>query len=101
VAGAIEAAAVSVIVLAPAVLAGLNDTVTPFGSPEALKLTFPSKLPRGIAMILVVALLPWGTDTLAEDAESVKSLGPAFGEGRTSYSGCAGFTTGFYCSAVL
>jgi hypothetical protein len=82
--GAAEAAAASVMLLEPEALAGSNEAVTPFGSPATLRTTLPSKLPLGIAMILAVALRPWGTDTLADDAVSVKSLGPAFGEGRTS-----------------
>jgi hypothetical protein len=35
--------AVSVSVLVPAVLLGLNDAITPLGSPEDDKLTFPVK----------------------------------------------------------
>ena len=82
--GAVAAAAVSVIVLAAEVLTGLKEAVTPCGRLEALSVTGPSKLPRGIVTILVVALRPWGMDMLTEDYVSVKLLGPPFAEGRTS-----------------
>jgi hypothetical protein len=85
--GFVDRSAVRVSVLDPAVLAGANEAVTPAGSPDALKVTFPVKLPRGIMMTRLVALRPWGTETIDEEVESVKSLGPALGEGSTSYSG--------------
>ena len=56
--GMVDAAVVSVIVLAADVLAGLKEAVTPGGRPEALRVISPSKLPRGIAIIRVVALRP-------------------------------------------
>jgi hypothetical protein len=36
----------------------LDEAVTPAGSPDALKVTFPVKLPRGIMMTRLVALRP-------------------------------------------
>lgn len=85
--GFVERSAVSVSVLDPAVLAGANEAVTPVGNPDALNVTFPVKLPRGIMMTRLVELRPWGNETMDEELESVKSLGPAPGEGSTSYSG--------------
>jgi len=41
-----DALAVSVKVLVVVVLAGLNPAVTPFGKPEAARLTLPVKPPR-------------------------------------------------------
>jgi hypothetical protein len=84
VAGSVDLLVVSVMVLVPVLLAGLNAAVTPAGSPDAARLTLPSKLPLGMMMILVAAVLPWGTDIPADDADSVKSLAPASGEGSTS-----------------
>ena len=63
--------AVNVNVLVFAVLVGLNDAVTPFGSPEADKLTLPLKPFRGTTVIVLVVLLPCVTLTLAGDAASV------------------------------
>ena len=63
--------AVNVNVLVFAVLVGLNDAVTPLGSPEADKLTLPLKPFRGTTVIVLVPLPPWVTLTLAGNAESV------------------------------
>ena len=63
--------AVNVNVLVFAVLVGLNDAVTPFGSPDADKLTLPLKPFRGTTVIVLVVLLPCVTLTLAGDAASV------------------------------
>ena len=71
-----EALAVSVSVLAPVVLAGLNDAVTPLGRPDAVRLTLPLKPLSGPTVILLAPLLPCGMLRLAGDAESVK-LGAA------------------------
>jgi len=64
--------AVSVIVLVLAVLLGLNDAVTPLGSPEADKLTLPLKPFCGVTVIVLVPLPPCRIVTLLGDAESVK-----------------------------
>jgi hypothetical protein len=62
--------AVNVNVLVFAVLVGLNDAIMPLGSPEADKLTLPLKPFRGTTVIVLVALLPCVTLTLAGNAES-------------------------------
>jgi len=65
--------AVSVNVLVPVVLAGLNEAVTPAGSPEAERLTLPVKPFTGVTVIVLFPLLPWTTVTLEGDADSAKS----------------------------
>ena len=73
--------AVNVNVLVFAVLVGLNDAVTPFGSPEADKLTLPLKPFRGTTVIVLVVLLPCVTLTLAGDAPRKKpGEGPPAGQ---------------------
>jgi hypothetical protein len=73
--------AVNVNVLVFAVLVGLNDAVTPFGSPEADKLTLPLKPFRGTTVIVLVVLLPCVTLTLAGDAARRKpGEGPPAGQ---------------------
>jgi hypothetical protein len=52
------ALAVSVSVLVVVVGFGLNAAVTPFGSPEALKVTLPLKPPVGVTVIVLVPPLP-------------------------------------------
>lgn len=64
--------AVSVRVLVPVVLAGLNDAMTPLGKPEADKLTLPLKPPCGLTAMLLAPLAPWMMVRLLGDAESVK-----------------------------
>ena len=83
-AGGVAPVVVRVKVLSPVVLAGLNEAVTPAGSPDAVRVTGLLKLPLGIATILVVAVFPCGIEILPEDADRVKSVGPALGEGSTS-----------------
>lgn len=64
--------AASVNVLVPAVLAGLNDGVTPEGRPDTDKLTLLLK-PFSALMVTVVApLAPWTMVKLVGDAEGVK-----------------------------
>jgi hypothetical protein len=53
-----EAAAVSVSVLAPVVLAGLKEPVTPLGRPDATRLTLPLKPFCGPTVIVLAPLLP-------------------------------------------
>ena len=50
--------AVSVSVLVPVVLVGLNDAVTPLGNPDADKLTLPLKPFCGVTVIVLVPLVP-------------------------------------------
>jgi len=63
--------AVSVNVLVPAVLLGLNDAVTPLGRPDADKLTLPLKPPCGETVTMLVPLVPWTTLRLFGEAERV------------------------------
>jgi hypothetical protein len=71
--------AVSVNELAPVVLVGLNDAVTPLGRPDADKLTLPLKPFWGVTVIALVLLEPCATVTLLGDAESEKLGGGAMG----------------------
>lgn len=66
--------AVKVTVLEPVAGLGLNDAVTPVGSPEADKLTLPLNPFCGATLIALVLVAAWAT--LLGDAESVK-FGPA------------------------
>jgi hypothetical protein len=61
--------AVSVNVLVLAVLLGLNDAVTPPGSPEADKLTLPLKPFCGVTAIVLVPAVPCVIVKLLGDAE--------------------------------
>ena len=63
--------AVSVNVLVLVVLLGLNDAVTPLGSPDADKLTVPLKLFCGVIVIVLVPLAPCAIVKLLGDAETV------------------------------
>ena len=69
--------AVSVNVLLPVVIVGLNDAVTPLGTPEADKLTLPLKPFCGLTAIALVLVVPCDIVKLLGDAESVK-FGGAF-----------------------
>ena len=68
--GVAPALAVSVSTLVPAVLAGLNEAVTPLGRPDAARLTLPLKPPTGATLSVLVLLLPWVRLRLAGDADS-------------------------------
>ena len=59
--------------LVPVVEAGLKPTVTPAGSPLALKATAPVKPPLRVIAIVTVPLAPRLTVRLVGVAESVKS----------------------------
>lgn len=72
------ALAVNVRLLVPVVLAGLKLAVTPAGSPDADRPTLPVNPLVGLTVMVLLALLPWVTETLAGEAESVK-----FGAGFT------------------
>ena len=63
--------AVSVRVLVLVVVAGLNEAVTPAGRPEAARLTLPVNPFSGSTVMVLVALAPWFSVTLAGDADSV------------------------------
>jgi hypothetical protein len=65
-------AAASVRVLEPLVLEGLKDAVTPFGRPVADRLTLALKPFAGVTVIVLTALLPAETESVAADEESVK-----------------------------
>jgi len=67
--------AVNVSVLVLPVLAGLNDAVTPLGSPEAVKLTLPLNPFRGITLIVLVPLPPCVMLTLLGEVERRKPGG--------------------------
>ena len=71
--------AVSVSVLALAVLVGLKDAVTPLGRPDADKLTLPLKPFCGVMVTALVPLAPCAIVTLPGDAESEKLGGGATG----------------------
>jgi len=67
-----EPLAVSVKVLVPVVLPGLNDAVTPAGKPEADKLTVPLKPLSALIVMVLVPLAPWAMDKPFGEVESVK-----------------------------
>lgn len=69
-------AAVRVRVLVVAVVPGLNDAVTPAGSPDADKLTLPLKPNCGVMVMVFVPLVPCVMVMLLKDVESEK-----FGDG--------------------
>jgi hypothetical protein len=75
---AADALAVNVNVLAAVVPLGLNEAVTPSGSPEAAKVTLPLKPLDAPMLISVVVLLPWRTVTLLGLAAIVKTAGQLF-----------------------
>jgi hypothetical protein len=95
VAGVADRSALNVTVADPPAVAGMKETVTPDGRPDAVSWMGVLKFPLGITITLEVALLPWGTETFEVEVESEKSPGPAIGEGSTSYRGRAGVAAGF------
>ena len=64
--------AVSVSLLVLAVLAGLNDAVTPLGRPDADKLTLLLKPFCGVTVMVLAPLAPRWIVKLVGDAERVK-----------------------------
>ncbi len=71
-----ELAALSVSVPGLVVLAGLNDAVTPVGRPDAARATAPVKPFCGVIVIVLVALAPCATLTLAGDAAMLNAGSP-------------------------
>jgi hypothetical protein len=69
---AAEVLAANVRVLAPEVLTGLKDAVTPLGRPVAARLTLPLKPFSGLTEMVVAPLFPWATLRLLGDAERLK-----------------------------
>src|SRR6202034_74308 len=67
-----ELPAAIVRVLAPVVLAGLKDAVTPLGRPDAARLTLPLKPLWGPTVSVLTTLFPWTTLRLLGDAERLK-----------------------------
>src|SRR5580658_2036916 len=74
-----ESLAVSVMLFALPVLAGLNAAVTPGGRLDTLKLTSARKLPRRVTAIMVDVLLPLRTERPPAGVCSAKSSPPAPG----------------------
>ena len=64
--------AVSVSTLVPVVGFVPNAAVTPLGRPDAAKVTLPLNPPASVTLMVLVPLLPWVTDRLLGEAESVK-----------------------------
>jgi len=69
---AAEVLAANVRVLAPEVLTGLKDAVTPLGRPVAARLTLPLKPFSGLIEMMVAPLFPWATPRVPGDAERLK-----------------------------
>jgi hypothetical protein len=67
-----EGLAASVRVLVPVVLAGLKDAVTPFGRPDAARLTLLLKPLWGPTVMVLAPLLPRATARLLGDAVRLK-----------------------------
>jgi hypothetical protein len=82
--GAAELAAVSVIVLPPAVPTGLKDAVTPGGSPLAVMLTPAANPFLGNTLIAAEALCPAVNDKLGVEVERRKSASPYAAGGSSS-----------------
>jgi hypothetical protein len=59
-------------VLAVFVLVGLKEAVTPFGKPDAVRLTEPVKALKGTTLTVVAAVPPWGTAILLAVVDRVK-----------------------------
>jgi hypothetical protein len=63
--------AVSVSTWVVEVVPAAKEAVTPLGRPVALRATAPLNPPAGVTVMVLVPLLPWVTDRLGGDAESV------------------------------
>ena len=64
--------AVSVSTLEAADDVGLNEAVTPLGSPDAVNVTLPVNPPVSVTVMELVPLLPWITDRLDGEGARVK-----------------------------
>jgi hypothetical protein len=73
VAAAAEALAVSVRVLEVVALAGLNDAVTPAGSPDTARLTAPPKPCCGLMAMVLRPLCPAGTESVEADKDRLNA----------------------------
>jgi hypothetical protein len=73
--GVDDAAALNVTMLVVAVVAGLNETVMPPGSPVALRVTLPLKPVLGVTVIVSVAPAPCTTLSVAAEAANEKFAG--------------------------
>ena len=68
-----ELLAVSVNVLVPVVLVGLNEAVTPLGRVDVTaRLTLPVNPPLGVTVIVLVLLVPWARLKVLGLAERLK-----------------------------
>ena len=64
--------AVSVSTLVPVVGFVPNAAVTPLGRPDAARVTLPLNPPASVTVMVLVPLLPWVTDRLLGEADSLK-----------------------------
>jgi hypothetical protein len=69
-----ELLAVSVSTLVPVVGFVPKDAVTPLGRPDAARVTLPLNPPALVTVTVSVALLPWVTDKLDAEGESVNPV---------------------------
>src|SRR3984957_5166152 len=76
VAAAAEALAVSVSVLEVVALAGLNDAVTPAGSPDTARGTAPLKPCCGLMAMVLKPLCPAGMESVEADEDRLKAGAP-------------------------
>lgn len=72
---AVVAPTISIKELVVVAEAGLNEAVTPLGSPDADKLTLPLKPFSGATVIVLEPLVPCATVRLFGDAERLKFAG--------------------------
>jgi hypothetical protein len=70
-------AAVNVKMLEVAVVAGLNEAVTPLGRPATARVTLPLNPLMGVTVMVSVALAPWVTLSVAAEAPNEKLGGAA------------------------
>ena len=79
-----ELLAVSVKVLVPVVLVGLNDAVTPRGKPVSAKVTLPVKPPVGFTVIVLGTLPPCATLKALGATDNVKPVAVVFATSENS-----------------
>jgi hypothetical protein len=68
--------AVSVSTLAPVVGLGLNEAVTPYGSPDAVRFTLPVNPSCSVTVMFDVPEPPWGMVTVEGEVPRVKLASP-------------------------